>query len=881
MEWHTLPEADAFAQLQSSPAGLAEDEAARRLEKLGPNELRQEKKISPLKLFLAQFRNFLILILIAATVFSFAIGEAVDGAVILVIVILNAVFGFVQEYRADKAIESLKKLTSPEAVVLRGGEMKKLPSRLLVPGDIVLLDEGSKIPADLRLLEAVNLKIDEASLTGESEPVTKKPGVLAKAELADRVNMAYTGTHVTYGRGRGVVVATAMETEIGKIAHLIQETEVEATPLQKRLAVFSRYLGYLILAISVIVIIGGFLRGHELFDMILTGVALAVAAIPEGLPAIVTITLALGLQRLSKEHALIRRLPAVETLGSTSVICSDKTGTLTKNEMTVRKAWIAGRLLDITGTGYATVGTFNYNGKALDRTFPGLAPLIRTATLCNNAVLAPSGMIGDPTEGALLVAAAKLGDLETFPRVEEVPFSSERKMMSTVHTVGGKRVLFAKGAPEVILSRCTKALADGKEIALDEKQRQTILAANQDLADQALRVLGFATREIAGPANETNLVFLGLIGMIDPARESVEGDIALCRQAGIRVVMITGDHRHTAVAIAKDIGLYRDGDDILTGEELDGLDEAAFQARVEKVAVYARVNPSHKARIVDALKKNRHVVAMTGDGVNDAPALKKADIGIAMGIKGTDVAKEASQMVLTDDNFSSIVSAVRTGRGIYDNINKFIRFLLSSNIAEVLTVFLALLLSAAGGEPLLPLLAVHLLWINLITDGLPALALGVDPGAKDIMTRKPRPLTEKLLSREAFVFILGVGAIITAGTLWVFWSELPNGLEKAQTMAFTTIVLFELFNVFNVRGLFLKGGLGLLSNKKLLLAVAVSFGLQLAVLEIPTLQALFSTTSLTSADWLKIVATSVTVLLWEPVVRIATGPPRRPAATGH
>jgi len=871
MEWYRLEETKVLKELHSSHNGLEEKEASKRLTQYGCNELKEGKRLSPLKILLNQFTSVLVIILILATLFSFAIGEILDGSVILIIVILNSIFGFVQEYKAGRAIEALKKLTSPESIVLRGGRKRKLASRLLVPGDIVFLEEGTKIPADMRLLEVTNLRIDESSLTGESTPVTKSTKTLKKAIVADRKNMAYAGTHVTYGRGIGIITTTGMDTEIGKIAHMIGEAGEVETPLQKRLKVFSKNLGIIILLISLAVVAGGLLRQYELFDMVLTGIALAVAAIPEGLPAVVTITLALGLQKLSGENALIRRLPAVETLGSTSVICSDKTGTLTKNEMTVRKVWLGGSTITVTGRGYSPKGDFLFKGKPLKRS-PGLSLILKIGGLCNNATLTPTGIIGDPTEGAVLIAAAKgegFEKLKTYKRIGEVPFSSERKMMSTINKVMGKDIMFTKGAPEVVLERCTSLYLRGKVVPLTSNKRKEILEANQSLTSEALRVLGFAFRE-GKSSREADLVFVGMMGMIDPPRDTVKGDIETCRRAGIKTVMITGDHKNTAVAIAKEIGLHKEGNIVLTGEELDNMSDEKFRSIIDKVSVYARVNPSHKVKIVSAFKSRNQVVAMTGDGVNDAPALKRADIGISMGIKGTDVAKEASEMVLTDDNFSSIVSAVRAGRGIYDNINKFIRYLLSSNIAEVSVIFIALLLFSSTGEPLLPLLAVQILWINLITDGLPALAIGVDPAVTGIMSRVPRPLKEKLLSREALTFILFVGTIITVGTLWVFTSELPNGLQKAQTMAFTTMVVFELFNVFNVRGFLQKNGLSLLSNTKLLLAVAGSFILQLAVIYIPPLQEAFSTVPLTLGDWIKIFLVTITVLiLWTVKQRIS------------
>lgn len=857
-EWHTLDSTQVFKELNASEKGLSEAEARERIQRYGSNELRKEKGISPLILFISQFRNFLVLILIVAAGFSFAIGAALDGVVISIIVILNALFGFVQEFRAGKAIEALKRLTSPESLVLRDGRKKKIPSRLLVPGDVVFLEEGSKIPADLRLLETVNLKIDEAPLTGESIPVTKSTAALSKAILAERKNICYTGTHVTYGRGRGIVVGTGMETEIGKIASLIEEVKEEATPLQKKLRVFGKNLGILILGISGIVIVGGILRSYPASDMILTGIALAVAAIPEGLPAVVTITLALGLQKLSKENALVRRLPAVETLGSTSVICADKTGTLTKNEMTVRSVWYGGREVEVTGEGYSPQGEFLYNKKRIELE-EDLKLLLRIGALCNNASLEGGKLLGDPTEGAILVAARKGGEEGKEKRVEEIPFSSERKMMSTVNLVEGRKQVFTKGAPEIVLAKCDRILWKGKVRTLKKQLRKEILQMNQQLSGEALRVLGFAYKDLRDSPEEEKLIFVGLMGMIDPPRESVKRDIFVCKRAGIKVVMITGDHKNTALAIAKEIGIFSEEDIALTGEGLDRMGDDELKGKVEKITVYARVNPAHKARIVDALKKNNHIVAMTGDGVNDAPALKKADIGIAMGIKGTDVAKEASDMILADDNFSSIVSAVKSGRGVYDNIIRFIRYLLSSNLAEVLVVFIGLLIFFDPEGIFLPLLAVQILWINLVTDGLPALALGVDPPARGIMARMPRNPKEKLLSREAVSFILWTGLIITVGTLWVFASELPHGLAKAQTMAFTTLVMFEMFNVYNVRSV--KGHLGLFTNKKLLLAVGASILLQLLVVYLPPLQEAFGTVALGGMDWVKILLVSATVFV--------------------
>jgi Ca2+-transporting ATPase len=862
-EFHRLKTGEVLKKLDSSEKGISKEDALERIKKHGYNQLRKKKGISPVKIFLSQFTSFLVIILILAVVFSFLIGEVLDATVILVVVIVNAIFGFVQEYRAEKAIEALKKLTTPETLVLREGKIQEIASRLLVPGDVVLIEEGTRIPADMRVIESVEMEIDEASLTGESRPVRKIVEAIGEAGMADRKNIAYMGTLSTYGRGRGVVINTGMDTEMGKIAAMIEEVDDESTPLQRRLASFGRKLGVIILIISGIVIAAGLLRNYELFSMILTGIALAVAAIPEGLPAVVTITLALGLQRLSKKNALVRRLPAVETLGSTSVICADKTGTLTKNEMTVKKIWFNKKNIEVTGTGFIPQGQFLLEGKKINP--EAISLLLRTGILCNNAEVMDKGIAGDPTEGAILIAGAKglpISEVrKKYKRVHEIPFSSERKLMSTVNK-SGSACVYSKGAVEVVLEKCERILLGDREVKLTPEIRKEILEKNKSLSGEALRVLGFAYKEVEGreireSEVEEGLTFLGMMGMIDPPREGVRDNINICKKAGIRTVMITGDHRNTALAIAKEIGIWRPGDIALTGEELDKISDSKLEWEAEKISVYARVNPSHKVRIVKALKRKGRVVAMTGDGVNDAPALKRADIGVAMGIKGTDVAKEASDMILTDDNFTSIVSSVREGRGIYDNINHFIRYLLSSNISEVLIIFLALIFLSSPGEALIPLIAVQILWVNLVTDGLPALALGVDPPAKGIMERKPRPPGEKLLNRRSLSFIIWVGIIITAGTLWIFYTEYQIfGLVKAQTMAFTSLVMFEMFNVFNVRK-----GLGFFSNRKLLLAVTASIILQVLVIYLPPLQQAFGTVSLGLLDWGKIILVSLSVLV--------------------
>ena len=867
--WNELEAKHVLKELQTSQKGLSEQEAQARLLKYGTNELKEEKKISPIEIFLNQFKSILVIILIGATVFSAAIGEILDAIVILIIVILNAIFGFFQEYKAEKAIEALKRLSSQESVVLRDGKKLTIPSKFLVPGDIVVLEQGTKVPADLRILEVTDLQIDESIITGESAPVTKKTEIFRNTVLAERKNMAWTGTVVTYGRGAGIVVETGMKSEMGKIARTIQEAGEEGTPLQKKLGVFGKKLGLIILSICGIVILTGVLRGEPIFTMIITGIALAVAAIPEGLPAVVTITLALGLQKLSKNNAIIRKLPAVEALGSTTVICADKTGTLTKNEMTVRKIWHDGTTISVTGEGYMPEGKFLVYEKETslqkDKT---LELILRTAALCNNAELENGKVIGDPTEGALIVAARKAGlSLEGCPRIKEITFTSERKMMTTVHAAPQKKTIACvKGAPEKILSLCTHSYSGGKPKKLTPADRKKILQANSNLTGEALRVLAIAFKEVRGNEKEkdteSNLTFLGLVGMIDPPRETVANDIAICRKAGIKVVMITGDHLNTAVAIAKEIRIIDSPEErAITGEELDKMSDQSLEEIVEQVRVYARVNPEHKVRIVDAFKKKGHIIAMTGDGVNDAPALKKADIGVAMGINGTDVAKEASDMVLADDNFSSIVAAVKGGRQIYDNIKKFIQYMLSTNFGEVLIVFVAMLIGftdPATGMVLLPLTAIQLLWINLLTDGLPALALGTDPPSKDLMDRPPRSPKENILSKGMFIDICIVGIIMLVGTLSLFSYNLHTGAVKAMTVAFTAIVAFEMVRIQSIRSRY---GLGLFSNRKLIIAMAITFAFQAAVIYTPFLQPAFGTTGLDLLDWIEIAGVASTVAI--------------------
>jgi Ca2+-transporting ATPase len=898
--WHELETNQVLKKLGTTEKGLSEEEAGRRLQKYGLNELKKEKEKSRFMMFLNQFRSVLVIILIAATVFSALIGQIIDAAAILVIVVLNALFGFVQEYKAEKTIEALRKLTTPGAVVIRDGKAKKIPSNKLVPGDVVVLEDGSKIPADIRITELVGLQIDESSITGESAPVTKAIKTVRTNVLAERKNIAFMGTLVTYGRGEGVVVETGMTTEMGRIAHIIQEKEKEITPLQEKLNAFGKRLGILILFISVLVILVGlmrevFLLGIPLSDptipdilvkMVMTGIALAVAAIPEGLPAIVTITLALGLRRLSGHNALIRNLPSVETLGSTTVICSDKTGTLTKNEMTLSNIWYFNKDIEVTGRGYDPEGSFTVNGKSGWEKERTLHQLLKVSALCNNARLEKShgkwDITGDPTEAALLVAAAKAGikkaSLTTFPREREVPFTSESKMMVTVNKSGRGHIVCVKGAPEKVLGMCSRLYVDGKTVKLTSEHRKQILDKNHSMTNDSLRVLGIAFREeIHAPRSlKEGLVFLGLTGMRDPPRDGVKEDIALCNKAGIKVVMITGDHANTASSIAKNLGILTEtlgilseNQRVVTGEELEKMSENELASIADDISVYARVNPEHKVKIIEALEKRGHIIAMTGDGVNDAPALKNADIGIAMGIKGTDVAKEASDMILTDDNFSSIVRAVKEGRGVYDNIKKFIQYLLSSNLGEVLVVFIAMLIgmgfymvSENGAFLFIPILGpLQLLWINILTDAFPALALGVDPPSPGIMERKPRDPKERILSRSMFTDIILMGSLMAAGTLFLFWMFMPAGGELAMTIAFTAIVTMELARVQAVR---MKYNIGFLSNNKMIMALALSLVLQLLVVYTPALQTVFHTVALGVFEWVSILLVTfiVMIIMW-------------------
>ena len=829
MHYKTIKEI--FEQLNTTEKGLLQTEAEERLKKYGLNEIKEAKKISPWEIFFAQLNSIVMWILIAATIISAFLGEYIDAIVIFVIIIMIAILGFIEEYRAERDIEALKKLASLKATVLRDGQKKEIDSKQIVPGDVIILETGDKVPADARLIEVFNLQTQEASLTGESQPVKKNTNQLEeKTGIADRKNMVFSSTIVVTGRAKAVVVNTAMQTEIGKIATLIEEVKPEDTPLQKKMNQLGRRIGAVTICIAVIVFVVGLLVHEQTFlKMLLVAVSLAVAAIPEGLPAVVTISLAIGTKRMLKRNALIRRLPSVETLGSTTVICTDKTGTLTVNEMTVKKIFSNYKIIDVTGTGYETKGGFLHKGKNVD--IRELELLLKSGALNNNAELKNGNMIGDPTEGSLIVSAAKAGlikeELEIeYSRIDEIEFTSERKIMTTVHRHHGEKIAFVKGAPEVLLRICNSIYINGNVKKLTEQDKLEIIETNRQFAGEALRVLGFAYKTVVDTDPEKNLTFIGLQGMIDPAREEVKLAIEKCKKAGIKVVMITGDHELTANAVAKEIGLTGKS---ITGQKLDEIKN--LEDVVDEITIFARVNPEHKIKIVDALQKKGHIVAMTGDGVNDAPALKKADIGIAMGITGTDVSKEASAMILTDDNFASIVNAVEEGRGTYDNIRKYFAYLVSGNIGEVLIIFFAIIF----GLPL-PLTATQILLINLVTDGLPAIALSADPFEPNAMARKPRKQNEPIYKDLNF-FLFYYPAALTVVVLSVFsWIYFKKGdLSQAQTATFLTISLFELYQAFACRSTIYPAiKVGIFKNKYLILAVLSSFALTVSVIFIPS-----------------------------------------------
>jgi len=866
---HTRTIPQLYADLGTTPTGLTQPEAAARLAQYGPNELQAEPYVSAWKLLLAQFSNVLIIILLVATALSAVLGHAVEAVAITAIVLFAVLLGYVQEFRAERALEALRQMVSPTATVLRDGEEREVAAHDLVPGDVILLRAGNHVPADTRLLEAFNLQVQEAPLTGESVAVTKDTETLTEGALAvgDRHNMAFAGTTVTAGRGRALIVATGATTELGRISQMLQAVQTTKTPLQVDLDKLGRQLARATLLMVALIVALGVMRGQPFIEMLVFGIALAVAVVPEALPAVVTISLALGVQRLAKRRALTRRLPAVETLGSTSVICSDKTGTLTRDEMTVRRLIVDGERFDVTGSGYEPVGAIEQNGSGVELS-PGLRELLLGAALCADAHATRDAdghwqIHGDPTEGALIVAAAKAGlhkpELDArYPRLDEIPFDSESKRMTTLHEIDGAPIAYAKGAPEVILGACSSQLTGQGSVPITDDARAAISTTAQTMANEALRVIAVARRNDATRANmHEELTFVGLAGMIDPPRPESRAAIEACERAGIRVVMITGDHPSTAAALARELGLLAAGGRVITGAELDGLDDEAFAGQVESIAVYARVSPAHKLRVVEAMQAQRHVVAMTGDGVNDAPALKRADIGVAMGITGTDVAKEAAAMTLTDDNFASIVAAVEEGRGIFGNIKKYLMFLLSSNVGEIGLMAGATLL----GTPL-PLTAVQILYVNLATDGLPALALAVDPPESDLMQRQPRDPRAGIFT-PAVVALMLIGGIWSAlANLGLFLWALQSGrpLDESMTMTFTSLVLIQFLKAYNFRSDRLSLWQRPLANRWLNRAVLWELALLIAIVYVPFLHEPFGTFALPLSDCVIVFAVALTIV---------------------
>ena len=853
MNWHQKDIQEIFESLKSQSAGLSSAEAARRLEQYGPNEMKETAKRTLFMMFLDQFKDFMILVLIGAAVVSGVIGEVVDTIAIVVIVILNAIIGFVQEYRAEQAMKALREMAAPEALVLRNGERSMIPASELVPGDVVLLEAGRIVPADIRLSESAQLKVEEAALTGESIPVEKKDAVLpdGPVSLGDRKNMAYKGTIVSYGRGTGIVVGTGMETELGKIATLLQEEEEVRTPLQKRLAKFGQRLGIIVLAICAVVFITGLLRGEAPLLMFLTAISLAVAAIPEALPAVVTISLALGAKKMVKQNALVRKLPAVETLGSVTYICSDKTGTLTLNKMTVEELYVGGMIEVRDRTDIKDDEKLFDAGSQVSVLFHGLA-------LSNDAVVDKDNtVLGDPTEIALFEIAGERGfhkiELEKkFPRTAEVPFDSDRKCMTTFHTTpDGGLISFTKGAVESLMDRSVHVLTGRDRTEMSEAMKQEIERANEKMAGDGLRTLAFGIRQwekmpedMTPEAVENDLTFSGLVGLMDPPREEAKEAVRTCKAAGIKPVMITGDHPLTAKNIARRLGIIEDGGRVMTGQELERLSLEDFEDIVEKIRVYARVAPEQKIKIVKALQDKGEFAAMTGDGVNDAPALKRADIGVAMGITGTDVSKESSHMILLDDNFATIVKAVKEGRRIFDNIRKFIKYTMTSNSGEIWTIFLPPFM----GLPI-PLLPIHILWINLVTDGLPGLALAVEPAEKGIMDKPPRHPKESIFAHGLGFHLFWVGLLMGSVSIFSEAWFIDDGVTHWRTMVFTVLSLSQMGHVLAIRSesesLF---SLGLFSNKPLLGAVVPTFVLQMATIYVPVLNPIFKTAPLTGSE---------------------------------
>ena len=886
-------------EFKTTDKGLSKEEAQKRLLEYGPNELKATKKETAWQMFFEQFKSLMIIILIVASIISAAFGEINDAIVIIVIVIINAIVGFVQEHKAEKALEALMAMAAPKARVIREGREMTVPTREVVLGDILSLEAGDRIPADARIIKAIELRTQEAPLTGESNPRSKCAEAINKTNLVvnDQKNMIFSGTDISQGRAIAVVVRTGMETEFGKVARLTQEIKKGKTTLQKELDVVGKFIGKVTLGICIIVFFGeliqeGSVAGNIVVNAFLFAVALAVAAVPEGLPATITVTLAIGVQRLVKKNVIIKKLNAVETLGSTSVICSDKTGTLTKNEMTVKEIFLSNDFIQVSGVGYIPEGQFIKNQSLIQpEKDHNLMHLLTIATACNNAnIIKEDGhhlITGDPTEAALLVAAKKTGidrhHLEdTMPRLHEFPFDSTRKMMSTIIKQKNSQLVCVKGAPDEILKKCRKIVIQNSIIHLTEQRKRQIVVANEQMAADALRVLGFAYKELPNTTKtykqedtENDLIFVGLMGMIDPPREEVKEAIKDCHRAGISVYIITGDYGTTAKAIAKQIGLATEKTKVIEGALMNKLSDEELQNLLHEPIIFARVSPEHKLRVVEVLEKMGHIVAVTGDGVNDAPALKKSNIGVAMGIIGTDVSKEAADMILTDDSFASIVAAIREGRGIYANIKKFLRYLFSSNLGEIITVFVGLLIGAA-----FLILASQILWVNLATVLLPALALGVEPVETNVMEQKPRNEKERIITKKIFLQWLVMGAIMGLGTLAVFITYLLIGgwqwgthltvestvYLKALTMSFSTLVIFQMVNVLNCKSddksIF---KVGFFSNKWLLGSIVLSVILQIMAVQLPFFQKYLSTVSLSWLDWSIVFGVSLSILFYDEI----------------
>ncbi|MBW3019591.1 cation-translocating P-type ATPase, partial [Candidatus Woesearchaeota archaeon] len=857
-KYYSLSVEQALSELKTGKNGLSTEEAKKRLQEIGPNELRKEAGINPAKIFLGQFKNALILLLVFAGALSFFLGENVETIAIFAIILLNAVLGFVQEYRAERAIEALKKISAPTAKVIRNGTESKIPAKDVVPGDIVVLEAGDIVPADGRLIQLSSLQIDEASLTGESVPSQKdtkvyKPGT----PIADQENMAFMGTIVTYGKALYVVTETGMRTQFGKIAKSLQTEREVQTPLQKKFTQLAKQIGIIAVVLIAIVLAAGMIEGHAVATMVMFALALTVSTVPNSLPIIVTVSLSLGAKRLAKKNMLIKKLPAAESLGAATIICSDKTGTLTKNQMTITNIYTNHELIKVSGSGYIPKGQFFHDGKQINPKTIEL--LLKTGKLCNNAKLILKGkrysILGDPTEGSLIVLAGKANlNPKTYTLVEELPFDSERKIMSMVYKNNDRNEAYVKGAPDMLLKKCTRIIENGRIRQLRKADREKILHMNAEFAKRALRVLALAYRDLPNGKYtienvEKDLIFIGLVGMIAPPRDEVKEAVQKCKKAGIDVMIITGDHAITAQAVAQQIGLLQQGDKVITGEQLEKMSDKQLEKEIKNIRIIARALPIQKSRVVDVLQKKGHIVAMTGDGVNDAPALKKADIGIAMGITGTDVAKEVSKATLVDDNFATIVNAIEEGRNIYTKMIRSATYLLSCNAGEIISVFFAIMLRFP-----LPLLPLQVLLMNLLTDDLPALGLGAEPNDPTVMEEQPRNPKQRPITKQLFFSIIGFGIIMGAGTLFMFFSYLNGSVPKAQTVAFTTLVMFQMFAVLSSRTSHHSvKALNPFANKWLFGAVIVSLIIQVLVVSWVPLQEVFGTVALEGLDWVKIV----------------------------